>query len=105
MPKFSFAQETMPTPEEFQHMLAEAIAESNPVDELLTLAKELQEYERKHEMTSQEFFERYQRGELNDHMEFIEWAGTYRIFQRLKYRVETALMRVAVSAQAEAVAA
>jgi hypothetical protein len=105
MPKFSFTQETMPTTEEFQHMLAEAIAESNPVDELLTLAKELQEYERQHEMTSQEFFERYQRGELGDDVEFIEWAGTYRIFQRLKHRVETALMRVAVSAQAETVAA
>jgi len=105
MPKFSFTQETMPTPEEFQRMLAEAIAESNPVDELLTLAKELQEYERKHEMTSQELFERYQRGALGDDMEFIEWAGTYRIFQRLKHRVETALMRMAVSAQSEAVAA
>jgi hypothetical protein len=103
MPKLSFTSENMPTPEEFQRMLAEAMAESNPVDELLELAHELQEYERKYEMSSSEFFERFRRGELGDDMDWIEWAGVYQLFQRLKRRVELALMQAAiVGAHAEA---
>ena len=104
MPKLSFTSENMQTPEEFQHMLAEAMAESNPVDELLELAQDLREYERKYEMKSSEFFERFQRGELGDDMDWIDWAGTYQLFQRLKRRMELALMQTAiVGVQAKAV--
>ena len=95
MPKLSFTPENMPTPEEFQRMLAEAMAESNPADELLELAHELREYERKYKMSSSEFFEQFRRGELGDDMDWIDWAGTYQIFQRLKRRVELALMQAA----------
>ncbi|MFB0533494.1 MAG: hypothetical protein ACETWR_00780 [Anaerolineae bacterium] len=102
MVRLSFTSENIPTPEEFQQMLTEAMAESNPVEELLELAHELQEYERKYEMRSSEFFERFQRGELGDDMEWIDWAGTYQLFQRLKRRVELALMQVAIGAQVEA---
>ncbi|NIN64613.1 MAG: hypothetical protein GTO63_07895 [Anaerolineae bacterium] len=51
---------------------------------MLELAHELQGYERKYEMRSSEFFERLQRGELGDDMEWIDWAGTYQLFQRLR---------------------
>ena len=99
MPELSFTSENMPMAEKFQRMLAEAMSESNPVEELLELAHELQEYERKHEMSSSEFFERFQRGELGDDMEWIDWAGTYQLFQRLKRRVELALMQAAIGVQ------
>lgn len=103
MARLSFTSENMPKPEEFQQMLTEAMAESNPVDELLELARELQEYERKYEMSSSEFFERFQQGELGDDMDWIDWAGAYQLFQRLKRRMELALMQAAIGAQAEAI--
>ena len=105
MTELVFTQENMPEPDEFQRMLAEAVAETSPVDSLLELAVELSEYERQYGMTSFEFIERYQRGELGDDLDMIDWAGAYHLFQRLKRRVEIALMHAAVNAEAEAVVA
>ena len=83
MPKLSFTSENMPTPEEFQRMLAEAMAESNPVDELLELAHELQQYD----LASDEFYIRFERGELGDATEFVEWSATYEMIQNLEDRL------------------
>jgi len=66
MTELSFTQENMPEPEEFQQMLTEAMAETSPVDSLLELVIELSKYERQYGMTSAEFIQRYQRGELGD---------------------------------------
>jgi len=90
MTELSFTQENMPEPEEFQQMLSEAMAETSPVDSLLELVIELSKYERQYGMTSAEFIQRYQRGELGDDPDMIDWAGAYRLFQRLKRRVEVA---------------
>jgi hypothetical protein len=101
MPKFSFTSENMPTPEEFQHMLAEAMAKSNPLDELLELTGELRELEQKYGMTSAEFCHKYERGEMGDDAEIMHWAATYHTFVELKARVESALMREAVYREME----
>ena len=101
MPKLSFTSETMPTPEEFQHMLAEAMAESNPVDELLELTGRLRELEQKYGMTSAELCHKYERGEMGDDAEIMHRAATYHTFVELKTRVETALMREAVYREME----
>ena len=84
-------------------MLAKAMAESNPVDDLLEVAGELRELERKYGMTSTEFYAKYQRGEMGDDSEIIHWAATYHAFVELKTRVETALMREAVWREPEKV--
>ena len=104
MTELSFTQENMPGPDEFQQMLTEAMAETSPVDSLLELVIELSKYERQYGMTSAEFIQRYQRGELGDDPDMIDWAGAYRLFQRLKRRVEVALMHAAINAETEAVA-
>jgi|Deesub1362B_J571_1020462.scaffolds.fasta_scaffold52520_1 hypothetical protein len=97
MAKITITKDNVPTPEEFRQMLAKAMAESNPVDDLLELAAELHEYEQRYGMTSAEFYERFQRGELDDELQHcIRWASAYDVFTKLKARVETALMREAV---------
>lgn len=105
MTKLSFTQENMPEPKEFQRLLAEAMAETSPVDSLLELAIELLEYEHQYGMTSAEFMQRYRRGELGDDLNMIDWAGAYHLFQKLKRRLEVALMHAAVNVEAEAVVA
>jgi len=37
----------------------------------------LDEYERKYQMTSEEFWQKYKAGELECDIEFIDWAGHY----------------------------
>jgi len=46
-------------------------------DELL--ATELQKYEQKYSMSSAEFFEKYQRGEMGDSEEVMRWAAYYQM--------------------------
>ena len=105
MTELSFTQENMPEPEEFQMLLAEAMARSNPLDELLELALELREYEQKYGLSSRVFYAKYQQGEMGDSGEVMDWAMAYDSFLERKTRIETALMREAVWREAEVVAA
>jgi len=91
MPSFEFNSETMPTPEEFTRMLREASEQYDPVEELLRLERELVTLERKYDMSSAEFYSQYQSGELGDAMDFIEWAGLYRLHSRLKKLISSSL--------------
>ena len=45
MARLTFTQDNLPTPEEFERMLEEAMKQSNPADELLEAAEELREHE------------------------------------------------------------
>jgi hypothetical protein len=96
MARLTFTQENLPTPEEFRRLLLEAWLSSNPVDELLELAERLREYEQRYEMSSSDFYERYQRGEMGDEREIMHWAMLYGTFIEHRSRVEAALMREAI---------
>ena len=63
-----------------QRAVKEAMARSNPIDDLLEMAVELHDLELKYGMTSAVFFEKYQRGEMGDAMPFIHWAGRYQMY-------------------------
>ena len=80
MARVHFTKENLPkTKREFQRVLKEAMARSNPLDDLLDLAVELHGYEQKYEMTSAEFYPRYHRGEFSDDMMHatMKWAMAY----------------------------
>jgi hypothetical protein len=96
VPEFIFLG-SVPSPAEFRQVLADAMAATNPVDDLLMLAGRLGEYERKYRMSSTSFAQRYQAGELDDEVQHcVEWATTYDLFAKTKRVVEATLMRVAV---------
>ncbi len=96
MTTFEFTQENWPTPSEFQQTIQDTLAKSNPVDDLLELSKELQEYEQRYNMSSEKFFHRFQQGELGDALDFMDWAAAYHLFLDRKARVEATLMQVAL---------
>ncbi|RLC55139.1 MAG: hypothetical protein DRI80_18225 [Chloroflexota bacterium] len=97
MARLTFTKDNLPTPEEFKRMLSEAMTQSNPVDDLLEVAGELWEYERKYNMTSAEFYEQFRRGMLDDELQHcIGWAAAFQTFTKLKRTVESTLMREAV---------
>ncbi len=99
MPKLIFKNQ-LPSTEEFQKLLAQAMAETNPVDDLLELSHTLREYEQKYQLSSVDFYEKYQAGALDDELQHcVEWAVTYEFFLKTKRQLEMALMRVAVQPQ------
>jgi len=52
-----------------------------------TLAK-LQDFEKRYNLTSAEFFERYQTGKTDDRNDFVDWAGEYQIFQSINEKIQ-----------------
>lgn len=44
----------------------------------------LNDFENKYELSSKEFFEKYQLGKMGDTSEMIDWAGEYKILMKLK---------------------
>ncbi len=65
---------------------------ASPVDALAALVRSLVEYEQRHQMASADFYARYERGELGDSAEFVEWAGDYQQYLHLKEELEQKLM-------------
>ncbi|HEX6386052.1 MAG TPA: hypothetical protein VF177_15385 [Anaerolineae bacterium] len=100
MPTFEFNSATMPTPEEFAKMLREASEQYDPVEELLRLERELITLEQKYGLSSAEFYNQYQSGKLGDAMDFIQWAGLYRLHSRLKKLISNSLDVVVTTGRA-----
>ncbi|WP_419662629.1 hypothetical protein Dvar_30930 [Desulfosarcina variabilis str. Montpellier] len=44
----------------------------------------LSEMEKKYRMSSQEFYDRFDQGEMGDDMDFIRWAGEFETLKQLK---------------------
>ena len=65
---------------------------TSPVDALVALVRSLVEYEQRHHMVSTDFYARYERGELGDSAEFVEWAGDYQHYLQLKDELEQKLV-------------
>ena len=67
----------------------------SPLDALLALAKRLTGYESQTGMESEEFFARFNRGELGDDALFIDWANDYRHYLALRDEIEHRLHEAA----------
>ncbi len=104
MPVLEYTQETLPrTRTEFVRQLESARQNADPLDDLLSLNRQLLAFEQRHDMTSDDFYVRYKRGELGDSMDMVQWAGRYRLYHELKDEINESLAfiiteRVAVPA-------
>jgi len=49
---------------------------------------EIRDFEKKYEMSSEEFLERFDKGELGDSQDFFEWWGLLKGLERLKKEIE-----------------
>jgi hypothetical protein len=96
MAKLVYTQKTLPTREAFRQQLAQAMAQSSPLDEFEELAIQLRALERQKGITSEIFYEQYQQGQIGDDEQTVQWAILYRAYLELKKRLELALMRQAV---------
>ncbi len=76
-------------------MKKQTIAYSSPLDAMVEMAKRLSVYETAHHMNSEDFFDRYSRGELSDDLVFIEWANDYRHYLSLRRDLEKKLENAA----------
>lgn len=91
MPIWKMNQENWPSSETFRQWLHAQDESYDPLEELLRLERELAQFEQQHDLASEEFFRRYQAGEMGDDMVFVRWAGRYRLYTNLKRAISTSL--------------
>jgi hypothetical protein len=65
---------------------------TSPVEALAALIRSLVVYEQRYKMPSSDFYARYQRGEMGDTADFVEWAGDYQHYLQLKEELEQKLV-------------
>ena len=63
----------------------------SPVDALVAVSKRLSMYEGQHKMETEEFFDRFSKGQTEDSREFVEWANDYQHYLALRQEVDTQL--------------
>ncbi|MFQ5627504.1 MAG: antitoxin TumA [bacterium] len=76
-------------------MAKQRIEYDSPVEALVALAKRLNVLESRHQMKSEDFFDQYTKGKLDDSIDFVEWSNDYQHFIDLKFQLEASLRRVA----------
>lgn len=46
--------------------------------------RKLKDFEKRHQLSTAEFFAKYQKGEMGDGADIIDWAGEYKMFLKLE---------------------
>ena len=65
------------------------------VDSIIALAKRLSLFENKFNISSEDFFDKFQKGQMEDSVDFTEWSNDYKNFIELKLDLEKHLNHAA----------
>ena len=76
-------------------MRKQVIEYTSLLDALIALTKQLNVYEIKYQMSSEDFFAKYNQGKTSDDEVFVEWAGNYQHYLALHQNIESRLKNVA----------
>ena len=49
--------------------------------------QDMREFDRRYEMNSENFYQRFEAGELGDEIEFFEWSGLYELRQDILNKI------------------
>ncbi len=79
------------SPAEFRRLVDEAGQGETVIDGLRRLVADMVRYEIQYGMSTEEFYDRFMRGEMGDAMDFIRWAGRYELYCHVKDRIDQAL--------------
>lgn len=76
-------------------MRKQRIEYDSPVDALVTVAKRLSGYEDRYRITSEDFFDKFSKGKMEDSTDFVEWANDYQHYIAIRNDLERHLRNVA----------
>ncbi|NOY59592.1 MAG: hypothetical protein GXO75_11790 [Calditrichaeota bacterium] len=76
-------------------MQKQKIIYDSPLEAIVALAKRLSVFEERHRLSSEEFFDKFSKGLLDDRIDFVEWSNDYQNFLALKFELEDRLTHAA----------
>ncbi len=78
-------------------MRKQRIEYDSPVDALVAIAKRLSVYEASYLTASEDFFNNFSKGQLEDSEDFVEWANDYKHYVVIRREIEGQLQHAAFS--------
>lgn len=75
-------------------MRKQRIEYDSPVDALVAITKRLSGYEDRYRISSEEFFDKFCKGQMEDSVDFVEWANDYQHYITIKLEIERQLQHV-----------
>ena len=65
------------------------------LDALIAILKRLNNYEDRYHLESEEFFDRFSKGQLEDSADFVEWSNDYQHYMAIRLEIEKQIRDVA----------
>ena len=75
-------------------MRKQRIEYDSPVDALVAIAKRLSIFETRYRMASEEFFDKFSKGQSEDSEDFVEWANDYQHYVAIRREIEAHVLHV-----------
>jgi hypothetical protein len=98
MAKITITKDNLPTSEQFKEMLELMEAHTTPFESILSLMRQLVAFEQQYGLSSDVFYARFMRGEVEDTVPFIRWAGRYELYLEAKHLLENQAQELAIVA-------
>jgi hypothetical protein len=76
-------------------MRKQTIEYGSSIDALVAIAKRLSVYEDRYNNTSEDFYDKYTKGRLEDAVDYIEWYNDYQHYLAIRHQLERQLQNVA----------
>ena len=67
----------------------------SPLDALITVTKRLSIFEEKYGMAAEDFFDKFNKGEMGDSIDFIEWSNDYQHYLAIRFEIEKQIQNAA----------
>ena len=67
----------------------------SPLDALIIVTKRLSIFEEKYGMATEDFFNKFSKGQLDDSIDFIEWANDYQHYLAIRFEIESQIKNAA----------
>ncbi|RLC13950.1 MAG: hypothetical protein DRI57_15330 [Deltaproteobacteria bacterium] len=76
-------------------MQKQRIEYDSPVDALIAITKRLTGYENRYATDSEDFFDKYGKGLMEDSADFIDWSNYYQHYMAIRNKIERQLKNAA----------
>lgn len=76
-------------------MRKQRVEYDSPVDALVAIAKQLSIFEARYQKISEDFFDDFNKGQLEDTADFVEWANAYKHYVVIRHEIDNRLQHVA----------
>ncbi len=67
----------------------------SPIDALVAVLKRLSIFEDRYNLESEEFFDKFSKGHLEDSADFVEWSNDYQHYLAIRLEIERQIRNVA----------